>query len=495
VCDRARIDSESPRWFSCANGLAAIYRSANHYIDGNCIIVKSDRNFVVVRCGGLSVASAYIAPNESNDEFLETLDELGNIIYSTSGNVILTGDFNAKSPLWGCRAPDWRGNVLERWAAALDLRLANDGHSPTCVRTQGSSIIDLTWSSADIARYVSDWQVLFEVISLSDHRYVRFNFRDVARTQSFSKLKRYPRWNLKELDKDLYVESLMWLCRNRPDSDSVDFLSAHLNNAMTSACDLAAKSLRGQRRGMYWWCDDVAQARRRCIAARRLWTKHRGISGAIKKANAWDELLKTIDDDPWRMPYRIVMNRLRRSGPTLTESIEPVVVENILETLFPTGETHDPEEIWRNRDCPVHECHVSVAEVTEAIRARKRGGCPAPDGLSIILWKCAPVCVVERLAELYTLCLERGVFPRIWKRAILVLIPKGTFDVRQSKVRPICLLNDVGKFLERIIVKRMKSFMETCPRPRVLFSEVQFGFREGRSTMDALKTVFDPQKD
>jgi len=204
---------------------------------------------------------------------------------------------------------------------------------------------------------------------------------------------------------------------------------------VTSACDLSEKRLRlrGQRRRVYWWCDDVAQARRRCIAARRLWTrfKRRGVHRddleylfrifrrklcvAIKKAKAgaWNELLKTIDDDPWGMPYRIVMDRLRRSGPMLTESIEPVVVENVLDSLFPIGETHIPKEIWRDRNCPILECRVSSVEVTEAVRARRRGGCPAPgpDGLLIALC-CLTVCVTDRVAELYTLCLEKGIFPR-----------------------------------------------------------------------------------
>jgi len=84
---------------------------------------------------------------------------------SANRNFIITGDFNAKSSLWGCCVSNWRGNALERWAAELDLRLANDGHS--CVRPQGSSIIDLIWSSADVFRCVSDWQVLSDVISLS----------------------------------------------------------------------------------------------------------------------------------------------------------------------------------------------------------------------------------------------------------------------------------------------------------------------------------------
>jgi len=100
---------------------------------------------------------------------------------------------------------------------------------------------------------------------------------------------------------------------------------------------------------------------------------------------------------------------------------------------------------------------------------------------------------VEALASLYTLCLEKGQIPASWKKAILVLISKGQLDIRHSKARPICLLNDIGKFFERILDRRLKLFMDTIPRrrrpARVLKTGMQFGFTEGVSTVDALSTV------
>jgi len=41
---------------------------------------------------------------------------------------------------------------------------------------------------------------------------------------------------------------------------------------------------------------------------------------AIKKAKseAWNILLKTLDDDLWGLPYKLVMDRLKRSDPGMT---------------------------------------------------------------------------------------------------------------------------------------------------------------------------------
>jgi len=97
---------------------------------------------------------------------------------------------------------------------------------------------------------------------------------------------------------------------------------------------------------------------------------------------------------------------------------------------------------------------------------------------------------VEALASLFSSCLSVGKIPRHWKRAILVLIPKGVVDVSHPKDRPICLLNDIGKFFERILDTRLKAHVNARPRRRVpvgtLVSGTQFGFREGFSTIDAL---------
>lgn len=78
-------------------------------------------------------------------------------------------------------------------------------------------------------------------------------------------------------------------------------------------------------------------------------------------------------------------------------------------------------------------------------------------------------------------------FPKCWKEAVLTLIPKGTLDVTYPKVRPICLLGELGKILERILVNRMEQWMYEHPESGL--AEDQFGFRPGKSTYDVLYKV------
>ncbi|CAB0044073.1 unnamed protein product, partial [Trichogramma brassicae] len=54
-----------------------------------------------------------------------------------------------------------------------------------------------------------------------------------------------------------------------------------------------------------------------------------------------------------------------------------------------------------------------------------------------------------------------------------------------SSYRPLCMLDTAGKILERIICDRLEAFTE---RPGGL-SERQYGFRKGRSTIDAIEDI------
>jgi len=130
-------------WFVCRSGLVAIFWFPLH-CDMICILMHMGRDFVAVKYSPVYIVSVYISPNKDTGYFLTSLDELRDFYLAIEGPVILCGDFNARSPLWGDFKCNYRGDILEEWSAELDLRLCNDGEQFTCVRLQGSSIVDLT---------------------------------------------------------------------------------------------------------------------------------------------------------------------------------------------------------------------------------------------------------------------------------------------------------------------------------------------------------------
>uniref|UniRef100_A0ABD2WAE3 Reverse transcriptase domain-containing protein n=1 Tax=Trichogramma kaykai TaxID=54128 RepID=A0ABD2WAE3_9HYME len=72
------------------------------------------------------------------------------------------------------------------------------------------------------------------------------------------------------------------------------------------------------------------------------------------------------------------------------------------------------------------------------------------------------------------------------------MLPKpGKPPDEPSSYRPLCMLDTAGKILERIICGRLEAFTE---RPGGL-SERQYGFRRGRSTIDAIEDVISTARE
>lgn len=141
--------------------------------------------FVSVETDLCTLYSVYISPNSGIEVFAESLDELRLAVQTSSKELVIAGDFNAKNTYWGGERTDGRGTLLLEWAYALNLNVLNDGTLPTLVRTNGTSYIDLTMATEGMMVPDPVWQVLAEE-SLSDHRYVlaKFYSRDSSQVHS-----------------------------------------------------------------------------------------------------------------------------------------------------------------------------------------------------------------------------------------------------------------------------------------------------------------------
>ena len=83
------------------------------------------------------------------------------------------------------------------------------------------------------------------------------------------------------------------------------------------------------------------------------------------------------------------------------------------------------------------------------------------------------------LRDFLSSCLRRLKIFKIWRRALVVAIPKPTKPVGDPKsYRPISLLCVPYKILERLIYTRVEPLIDT------LFPKEQAGFRRGKSTVD-----------
>lgn len=312
---------------------------------------------------------------------------------------------------------------------------------------------------------VHNWRILEDYETLSDHVFIDFEIDLSFRRVVGSNSQNHIRWNMTKFDWDKFRESLsIALAWGPEDSLSGPDLADWIGRTMTDACDAASPRIRPGHRGRscYWWNDDIARLRGECVASRRRLTrsKHGGgrnicseldyriarakLRDAIKaaKARSWDELVRTVDENPWGLPYKLVLGKLRRLSRGLTETLEVGVRERLLDELFPRGEifSYDgPADIaWRE------DWAVTDGEVLLALRRSSlKYVAPGPDGIKGIIWGRVPIEMISLLAKVFTKCLREGEIPLPWKRARLVLIPKGAVVADSlPKARPICLLND-----------------------------------------------------
>ena len=88
-------------------------------------------------------------------------------------------------------------------------------------------------------------------------------------------------------------------------------------------------------------------------------------------------------------------------------------------------------------------------------------------------------CCQETLLELFNESWKNGTVPALWKKATIIPIHKKGKDKKDpNSYCPISLLSCLGKVLERVINRRLISFLEE----RKILSPTQTGYRKHRST-------------
>ncbi|XP_011884028.1 PREDICTED: uncharacterized protein LOC105571163 [Vollenhovia emeryi] len=124
---------KNPCWAGSTDGSAAIVWRRTGERSPPFSKLKAGEGWVAVEWGPLTVIGVYIRPSLSRAEVEDRLQELEDVVREyLPGPVLVAGDFNAKSALWGSRRPDAKGAEVEAWAARLGLHLENVGAVSTC---------------------------------------------------------------------------------------------------------------------------------------------------------------------------------------------------------------------------------------------------------------------------------------------------------------------------------------------------------------------------
>lgn len=124
-------------------------------------------------------------------------------------------------------------------------------------------------------------------------------------------------------------------------------------------------------------------------------------------------------------------------------------------------------------------------EVLRCINLLKNGKSPGYDGIrSEVLKEIANV-IKRPLASLINRSFSTALFPDVLKIGVVKPVYKSGDKREMSNYRPISLMSSISKIFEMILKERINKFASKYN----IISDNQYGFREGRSTSDAVANL------
>lgn len=230
---------------------------------------------------------------------------------------------------------------------SLGLIIVNTGSEPTFTGRGAESVIDITLASESLAGDINDWEVLSGSYNGSDHESISFRTGQPRTPQTFAR----PSigWNTAGgIDPDAFRTGLLLAKWIHPTTIGVihpDTAAAEFELLTTKAADftLPAKAV-FTNTAVHWWTAEISELRKKCNSTRRIIRRaprqagqqtdddnrrqanalaafraaRKALRVAIKKSKSrcWDELLYTVNSDPWGKPYKLVMRKLGGPSPT-----------------------------------------------------------------------------------------------------------------------------------------------------------------------------------
>ena len=200
--------------------------------------------------------------------------------------------------------------------------------------------------------------------------------------------------------------------------------------------------------------------------------------------------------------WKLVKMLIRTSGKSetippllnpVTQTIESDDKEkaNLLNEYFVSISTMEdngidlPEMEYRTDEI-LHDINIDIEAVLDILKILKIGKASGADKISHQMLKYTANSVARPLMILFNKCLECGIFPQTWKKAIVMPLYKKDEKHFPSNYRPISLLSCVGKVFERIIFKNIHNFL----LDHSLIYDMQSGFLPNHSTVYQLLEIF-----
>lgn len=152
-----------------------------------------------------------------------------------------------------------------------------------------------------------------------------------------------------------------------------------------------------------------------------------------------------------------------------------VVVSKTREEWLSWNETIDTD--------PILDIGITNQEICKALKSMKNNKAPGKDGIPTDLYKQFELEMIAPMKRLFNKALEEKEMPKSWGEAVVVPLYKGKGNKGDANnYRGISLLSCRGKVMARILTERL----ERWEKEKNVITELQAGFRPGRSTCDQM---------
>ena len=446
-----------------------------------------------------------------------SFDELKHYYSQIDGELVLLGDFNGHSPIWDQRGrTNATGKSIENLLTNSRLGLLNDISMATYIdhKNNTTSCLDLCMTSRTL---YNCGNMMRGVDVGSDHFPMESTFQfevdkekeETMRGWKYSKAD-WPKFtSLMEKQKGAIIGP----------SDASGY-SKVITEQIVSAAEEAIGRSSGEKtihRHLSGWNEECKNAVKKRRTERNnlwrnptvenliAWKKARAEARYIMKVKKQESFTEFIDTINCNTPSRVIWRKIKSLGGggtsmntnklldlslTNTEKAEQYL-EHFTRFKRPLITPEISYQLQQIEESDIGDFPpITIKECTTIIQNLKNTS-PGEDEVSNKIIKKLPKCAIEALTVLFNTSLATSHLPKEWKIGITCPLPKPGKDLRSKKsCRPITMLSCVGKLMERVIQKRLESYLEEGHK----LGKYQMGFRRGRSTTEALSLIHDQIK-
>lgn len=140
-----------------------------------------------------------------------------------------------------------------------------------------------------------------------------------------------------------------------------------------------------------------------------------------------------------------------------------------------------------NNENTIYLQPITISEMVETINSLKDSNSLGPDDISTKIIKLCAQQIAEPLTHIINQCFKEGTYPSLLKLSKIIPLYKKGDRKKICNYRPIAILSVFSKIFEKLLSKRIKTFLESGN----ILSPNQHGFREHRSTITSLLSILD----